>query len=70
MDSSGQIETDLFIMDYVDQNKEERQAKASAMPNMVTIMEVGPRDGLQFEKKMVLNCECACGMLIIILTIS
>jgi len=38
-------------MDYVDQNQGERQTQGSAVSDRVTIMEVGPRDGLQFEKK-------------------
>ena len=38
-------------MDYVDQNQGKRQTKGSAVSDRVTIMEVGPRDGLQFEKK-------------------
>jgi hydroxymethylglutaryl-CoA lyase len=40
-------------MVYSDQNQGERDAKGSAIPEMVTIMEVGPRDGLQFEKKIL-----------------
>jgi len=40
-------------MGYVDQNQGERQANDPSMPGRVTIMEVGPRDGLQFEKKIL-----------------
>jgi len=38
-------------MDDVDQNQGKRQTRGSAVSDRVTIMEVGPRDGLQFEKK-------------------
>ena len=34
-----------------DQNRGKRRTRNPAMPEKVTIMEVGPRDGLQFEKK-------------------
>jgi len=40
-------------MDDLNQNQGERQANASAMPDRVTIMEVGPRDGLQSETKIL-----------------
>jgi hydroxymethylglutaryl-CoA lyase len=40
-------------MGYFDQNHGKRQANGSGMPEAVTIMEVGPRDGLQFEKKIL-----------------
>ena len=40
-------------MDDFNQNQGERQTKGSAMPGRVTIMEVGPRDGLQSEPKIL-----------------
>lgn len=40
-------------MDDFNQNQGERQTKGSAMPDRVTIMEVGPRDGLQSEPKIL-----------------
>jgi len=36
-----------------DQDQETGPARDSALPDRVTIMEVGPRDGLQFEKKIL-----------------
>ena len=36
-----------------DYNQGEKQANGSAMPDVVRLMEVGPRDGLQFEKKIL-----------------
>jgi hydroxymethylglutaryl-CoA lyase len=40
-------------MGNVDQNQGQRQMNDSALPDRVRIMEVGPRDGLQFEKKIL-----------------
>jgi len=40
-------------MDDFNQNQGERQTNASAMPDRVAIMEVGPRDGLQSETKIL-----------------
>jgi hydroxymethylglutaryl-CoA lyase len=40
-------------MDNLNQNQGEWQTNASAMPDRVTIMEVGPRDGLQSETKIL-----------------
>jgi hydroxymethylglutaryl-CoA lyase len=40
-------------MSVIDRNQKEGKAKGSVLPEMVTIMEVGPRDGLQFEKKIL-----------------
>ena len=40
-------------MGNVDQNQAQRQTNDSALPDRVRIMEVGPRDGLQFEKKIL-----------------
>jgi hydroxymethylglutaryl-CoA lyase len=46
--------TDRLGMDNFYQNQGERLTKASsAMPDRVTIMEVGPRDGLQSETKVL-----------------
>ncbi len=40
-------------MGNVDQNQAQRQTNDSVLPDRVRIMEVGPRDGLQFEKKIL-----------------
>ena len=40
-------------MDDFNQSQGERQTNASAMPDRVAIMEVGPRDGLQSETKIL-----------------
>ena len=40
-------------MGYFDYKQGKRQANGSGMPEAVTLMEVGPRDGLQFEKKIL-----------------
>lgn len=44
---------DLLSMRDFYHNQGEKKAKDSAMPDRVMIMEVGPRDGLQFEKKIL-----------------
>lgn len=49
--SKRSVETEISGMGDTDQTRGERQSRETAMPDRVTIMEVGPRDGLQFEKK-------------------